>query len=362
MQEIKIRCESCHRDFAPDKFYKTKEGHPMRSCKNCVGAMIDVFNPLTFRKFLEELDVPYIPSEWQKMINKYQYVNDKKTGMQKLNPNLGKAVFGKYIVRFRLPSYSKYTYADTEKFIEQEEQLKKEREEAVEKDMEEIKENIENLNMSEDEARELLSTGTVEEINGTRLSSSDLNKLRIKWGKLFGEIDLIRMETLYQEMHSSFEVNTASTEDYLKKIVRTSIMMDSMMEAGNLEEYTKLSKVYDNLMKSAKFTASQEKEDKYIDSIGEFIYLCEEEGFIPRFDTSEPQDIVDITLRDLSNYTKELVINELNLDSMVDTALQNIDKEEEQEKNGDDGLFDEVVDHKSADEYLEDLMDEVEGV
>lgn len=330
----KIECESCHRSFAPDKFYKRKDGVPMKSCKGCVAAMIDINNSTTFKPFLEECDYPYIPNEWQKMVNKYEYTNDKRTGLLIKNPKASQIVFSNYVKRFRLPKYQDLGYKDTEKFIQQEIQLKREREEAVEKDMQNIKENLDEINMSEEDAKDLLLNGTVQQINGTTLTRNELNKLKTKWGQVFSELDLVRLETLYQEMHSSFEINTASHEDYLKKIVKTSIMMDSALETGNTDEYSKLSKVYDNLMKSANFTAAQEKKsDDYIDSIGEMARLCEEKGFIPRYHIKESKDVVDITLKDLNNYTHDLVINELNLDSMVETALEAIQREEEEENN-----------------------------
>jgi len=46
-----------------------------------------------------------------------------------------------------------------------------------------------------------------------------------------------------------------------------------------------MSKVYDQLMKSGKFTAAQNKADsgEYVDSISELVEICETEGFIPRY-------------------------------------------------------------------------------
>jgi hypothetical protein len=54
------------------------------------------------------------------------------------------------------------------------------------------------------------------------------------------------------------------------------------------------------LRKTAKFTAAQRKEEQgdFVDSIGELIRICEQDGFIPRFCTDIPQDKVDVTLAD----------------------------------------------------------------
>ena len=107
-------------------------------------------------------------------------------------------------------------------------------------------------------------------------------------------------------------------------------------------------------MKSGKFTAAQNKEtaSEFIDSIGELVLICEKEGFIPRYYTPGPQDAVDRTLQDLKQYTHSLVMEELNLGSMIESSLKQImiDKENEaqidtntEEDNSvisDDNMFD----------------------
>jgi hypothetical protein len=57
-------------------------------------------------------------------------------------------------------------------------------------------------------------------------------------------------------------------------------------------------KMYDMLMKSGKFTASQNKGENgdAVDSISEIVSICEKEGFIPRYYVDGPQDKVDRTI------------------------------------------------------------------
>jgi hypothetical protein len=62
-----------------------------------------------------------------------------------------------------------------------------------------------------------------------------------------------------------------------------------------------MSKAYDNLMKSGKFTAAQNKAEsgEFVDSVSELVAICETDGFIPRYYTDGPQDHVDKVLLDL---------------------------------------------------------------
>jgi hypothetical protein len=117
---------------------------------------------------------------------------------------------------------------------------------------------------------------------------------------------------------------------------------------GDIEGYQKMSKVYDTLMKSGKFTAAQNKAatGEYVDSISELVALCERDGFIPRYYTDGPQDKVDRTLQDLQNYTRTLVTEEMNLGNLIESAIKQIqiDKEKEAdmaaEAAGDEDAFD----------------------
>lgn len=95
--------------------------------------------------------------------------------------------------------------------------------------------------------------------------------------------------------------------------------------------------MYDTLMKSGRFTASQMKEtgEDQFDSIGALVMLCESEGFIPRYYTDKPEDKVDETIKDLQNYTHSLIFNEMNLGNLIENAVKTMAREEEKEEDED---------------------------
>ena len=104
-----------------------------------------------------------------------------------------------------------------------------------------------------------------------------------------------------------------------------------------------MSKVYDNLMKSGKFQAAQNKAEsgEFIDSIGELVAMCESEGFIPRYYIDSPNDKVDATLQDMKQYLHNLVTEEMNLGNMIETAVKTMVKEDNQEE--DEDIEDEIM-------------------
>ena len=85
-----------------------------------------------------------------------------------------------------------------------------------------------------------------------------------------------------------------------------------------VDGFQKMSKVYDSLMKSGKFTAAQNKAEngEFVDSVGELIALCEKDGYIEKFYVDGPQDKVDVTIQDMQRYTRRLVEEETNLNEI----------------------------------------------
>lgn len=127
-----------------------------------------------------------------------------------------------------------------------------------------------------------------------------------------------------------------------------------------MDGYQKLSRVYDSLRKSAKFTAAQNKEQKgdFVDSVGELVAMCEREGFIPRFATDIPQDKVDKTLKDMNNYLYKLVTQDLGFGQQIEDSLKKIQLQKEM-NDAEIILDDEDDDEDVLDGDIADYYDEL---
>ena len=140
--------------------------------------------------------------------------------------------------------------------------------------------------------------------------------------------------------------------------------MNQAIDCGDVSGYNTLSRVYDTLRKSAKFTAAQNKEAKndYVDSVGELVAICEREGFIPRYATDIPQDKVDITLKDMNNYVRKLVTQDLGFGQQIEDSIKKLQIQKEMREQEDDFDFDEdEVDglkDKDYEEYFEEIQEQ----
>lgn len=377
-------CTKCGKSMDEGQFYTYKDGQKTEMCKKCLTMHIDNFEPDTFLWLLEKMDVPYIPEEWN-VLRDRAYAKDP----HKMN---GMSVFGKYLSKMKLKQWKGYGWADGERLREQNaaraEQVREEQA-AYEA---EIKQQYEEGKISEAQYKTLMSTETqhaeepmygpapqmennpYNENNfmseddlvdpGSELTTEDKMYLAMKWGRLYKPNEWVELERKYTEMMNSFDIQDSDTTGTLILICKTYLKMNQAIDCGDVSGYNTLSRVYDTLRKSAKFTAAQNKETKndYVDSVGELVAICEREGFIPRFATDIPQDKVDVTLKDMNNYVRKLVTQDLGFGQQIEDSIKKLQIQKEMREQEDDFDFDEdEVDglkDKDYEEYFEGIQEQ----
>ena len=383
-------CEKCNKTMDENNFYTYKDGHKTELCKKCLTMHINNFDPSTFLWLLEKMDVPYIPEEWN-------ILRDRAYAKDPLKMN-GMSVFGKYLSKMKLKQWKDYGWADTERLQEENKKKAEEKAEEIAEREADAKERFERGEISEAQYKTLTSTekqfenrvmmppGSVpggiapnafnennfmseEELPDPALDLTQDDKvyLAMKWGRLYKPNEWIELEKKYNEMMNSFDIQDSDTTGTLILICKTYLKMNQAIDCGDMEGYGKLSRVYDSLRKSAKFTAAQKKEQKedYVDSVGTLVAMCEREGgFIPRFATDIPQDKVDATLQDMNNYIKKLVTQDLGFGQQIEDSLKKIQIQKEMNdaeqlaiENGDEVPM--LNDENFAD-YYEDVAEQKE--
>ena len=383
-------CEKCNKTMDENNFYTYKDGHKTELCKKCLTMHINNFDPSTFLWLLEKMDVPYIPEEWN-------ILRDRAYAKDPLKMN-GMSVFGKYLSKMKLKQWKDYGWADTERLQEENKKKAEEKAEEIAEREADAKERFERGEISEAQYKTLTSTekqfenrvmmppGSVpggiapnafdennfiseEELPDPALDLTQDDKvyLAMKWGRLYKPNEWIELEKKYNEMMNSFDIQDSDTTGTLILICKTYLKMNQAIDCGDMEGYGKLSRVYDSLRKSAKFTAAQKKEQKedYVDSVGALVAMCEREGgFIPRFATGIPQDKVDATLQDMNNYIKKLVTQDLGFGQQIEDSLKKIQIQKEMNdaeqlaiENGDEVPM--LNDENFAD-YYEDVAEQKE--
>ena len=374
MAESQFYCEKCNRTKAAEEFYSSNnlEKYPnegkLTQCKKCLTMHIDNWNPDTYLWILQEIDVPYIPDEWNKLLATYGKDRTKLTGM---------TILGRYLSKMKLKQYRDFRWSDNEHLQNManakiEQAMKRQGygaaqiAEAIEKATFTLPEEVAappepKPETAIQEVEDYFDDGATDSLVA-ELTDEDRLYLRLKWGKAYKPDEWIELENLYNEMMESYDIQTAGHIDTLKLICKTSLKANQLIDMGDIEGFQKMSKVYDTLMKSGKFTAAQNKAatGEYVDSISELVALCEKDGFIPRYYTDGPQDKVDRTLQDLQNYTRTLVTEEMNLGNLIESAIKQIqiDKEKEADMAAEAADDEEAFDASLFDEGDSILQDE----
>lgn len=377
MADTTCYCKTCKRTMDAGEFYTSKrvDKYPpdgkMPECKKCLTRHVDNWEPRTYMWILEEIDVPYIEDEWTTLLNRYGTDKKKMTGT---------TILGRYLSKMKLKQFRNYHWDDTERLKQEADAHKAETMARQGYSGEEIEKALAEGSMPErpvetepaaENAPAPIDLNEPDDFQDD-LTDEDKKYLTLKWGKAYRPYEWVQLEKLYQEMQNAFDIVTPAHEDYLRLICKTSLKCHQLIDLGDIEGFQKMSKVYDTLMKSAKFTAVQNKAEsgEYVSAIDEFILLCEREGFIPRYYVDSPKDRPDETLADLRNYTNRLVTEELNLGNLIEGAVRTMAREEAKEEDEDttdnlgltlDDIEQEVLSDTDFTEYydtMEDLADE----
>ena len=359
----KKKCSKCERIMEDVKFYSKKDGQKFDMCKQCLTMHVDNYNEDTFLWIIQQADLPWVPSEWN-AIREKEYA---KKG-RKMN---GTSVIGKYFSKMRLNQFKKYnwaTSAEAQQEVDNNRQFKEEQQKQMQ---EKLKEDFEKGEITQSQYRTLVSSAfqkqhqymmrpddfeqdPVGKDNAFReeyflseqdlpdpaadLTKEDKQYLALKWGRNYKPSQWLLLQTKYEEMMRSFDIQDADSKNTLMFICKTYLKMDEAIDIGDVESYQKLSRVYDQLRKSMKVTAAQKKEEnnQFIDSVGQLVAFCQKNGhFIPEFQIKAPRDIVDKVIDDMKEYNRTLIYEDKALARQIEDYIKEARVAAEKKKDRD---------------------------
>lgn len=246
-------CTKCGKMLDEKQFYtsnnleKYQDGK-LNECKDCISMHVDPWDPDTFLWILEEADVPYIKSAWDKIIEKEIAKKGSASSVT------GKGTIGRYLSSMKLSQYKRMRWADTEVLAEKEKEAKitamqtqgftpEEIEEALaeekgpprpEPPFPQTQEDTDSPPTAPALADPALAGFEPEEDEfSDQLTEADKLMLRLKWGKGYTAEQWVRMEQLYNDMMKSYDIQTAGHKDTLIMLCKTSIRANDLLDAGD---------------------------------------------------------------------------------------------------------------------------------
>lgn len=376
----KLTCSQCGKTKSEKEFYHMPHSNERCDiCKTCLTRHVDNQDPQTFLWILEKFDIPYIEDIWIEMSNKAYMKNPAKFGPL--------SVIGKYMRSMKINPYKDYHYSDSDRLNFEVKKQKQDREaenmirwQSQEPLRQEMKKKFENGEITQAEYETIVTPPPTvqtakpafvrpveiseDDIRG-ELDEDDMRYLALKWGITYKPSEWVRMEELYLKYANEYELNI-DRETTLRTICKMQLKLDQALDIGDMNSVKSLSSSLDQMRKSAKFTEAQnkEKEEKYLDSIGELVAYCEQKGgIIEQFPDPEeyPQDKIDLTIKDLKAYNYNLATNELGLSDLIESYIEKLEKaqnEKDQELGEDLALSeDDFVDQELTDDEYMDFFD-----
>lgn len=275
-------CQICHQKYGPDNFVKVKSifyaDGALPICNSCIKDWLreENWDWGSVDKLCQMVDIPFVPKEWEKV--------------KEMN---GDDVFPKYAEIFMGQEYQNLGWGDYYK-----EYLR-----------------LREANMLEGEL--------------PVIDEQKRKQQRERWGHNYDDEGLDYLDSLYQGLISTQNVNGALQLDQAIKICKISYEIDQRIAEG--ADFDKLLSSYDKLVKTAEFTPKNVKNINDFDTTGELIRWMEKKGWKNKFFDNVSRDIVDETIQNFQNFNQRLYVNESGIGEEITRRIEALQSAKELE-------------------------------
>ena len=189
------------------------------------------------------------------------------------------------------------------------------------------------------------------------LSKAKIKELQNRWSSDYSKDELLFLENFYNKILATQNVSTPILQEYARDLCEIQLPIKKGLRAG--ADVKKDMDARDNIIKMAKFEASNSKNSADFDSVAELMLYYGRKGFHPKWH-SEPQDSVDFCMKNIQSYLQRLVSNEGSLRDQVEEKRKIFNTTQRIEEMSDDEFQVEEetpIEYEDEDEAAEELSD-----
>lgn len=270
----KKKCQGqCGKERAYSYFFKVDSplfpDGMINICRDCVRSSVDVDNVEDVIGFLRQIDKPFYQDEWDKALQ----------GRENKHP------IGAYLGKINsLQQYKGKTFANSDGI-----------------------DGVGKVDLSSINPPDSVLT-----FDGKIIEYSD--DLVDKWGTGYSKKEYLQLEKFYKDMRATHEIHTPMHIDMLMQLAYLSVDRDKLRRERDWNNYNKISKTYEDMMKSSGFRPVDRKSLDDATGIRSFSQIWEEvekRGWRkPPVSTFE-EDVVDGIIISLANYYHRLIGKEI---------------------------------------------------
>ena len=188
------------------------------------------------------------------------------------------------------------------------------------------------------------------------LNEARARKLKKTWSPAYTAEELFFLEDYYNQIVATQNVSTPILQHYARDLCEIELRIKKGLRDGL--DIKKDMDARDNIIKIAKFEASNAKNAADFESVGELMVYYGKLGWHPKWHT-EPQDSIDFMMQNIQNYLKRLVVNEGNFAEQVEERKERYNLTERLEELENEAVeFDETADieYEGESDLLGDLQ------
>ena len=278
------KCTLCGQSFGPENFAPTKSifypDGALPICNDCLESYLEDtgYSWDAIDKICQYVDIPFIPSEWEKI--------------HSMNPH---GAFGKYTEVFLNEEYEGIGWDDYFK-----------------------------------EFQKLKEEGTIEQ-ELPLLGEEQRKELEKRWGANYDDEALFYLENLYKGLMATQNVSGALQVDQALKLCKMSYEIDSRIRSG--EDFDKILASYDKLVRIADFTPKNAKNANDFDSVGELYRWLEKRGWKNKYYDGATRDVVDETIKNIQAWNQRLYTEESGIGDEITRRIEALKTAKELEDN-----------------------------
>lgn len=187
------------------------------------------------------------------------------------------------------------------------------------------------------------------------LSAAKIQRLKKQWSASYTRDQLLWLDNYYNEIVATQNVSTPILKHYARDLCEIQLRIKKGLREG--ADIKKDMDARDNIIKIAKFEASNAKSAADFESVGELMVYYGKKGWHPNWHT-QPQDSVDFMMENIQNYLQRLVRNEGNFAEQVEDRKARYNMTERLEQIENEALEDdetEEIDYEGSHELQEEL-------
>lgn len=278
------KCSICGQSFGPESFAPTKSifypDGALPTCNDCLESYLEDtgYSWDAVDKICQYADIPFIPSEWEKI--------------HSMNPH---GAFGKYAEVFLNEEYEGIGWDDYFK-----------------------------------EFQKLKEDGAIRQ-ELPLLGEEQRKELENRWGANYDDEALFYLENLYKGLMATQNVSGALQVDQALKLCKMSYEIDSRIRSG--EDFDKILASYDKLVRIADFTPKNAKNANDFDSVGELYRWLEKRGWKNKYYDGATRDVVDETIKNIQAWNQRLYTEESGIGDEITRRIEALKTAKELEDN-----------------------------